>query len=94
MSDEFLLLFKKRVDNLIEQTKTISQKTLEFKMNTSKQTFFFQTPLKLKENNSLFGVTISEVCNSVYTITIKINCSFFSDSFWIDLVTLKRVIFL
>ena len=39
-----LLLIKKHTDTLIEQTKTKSQETLEFKMNKHMQTFSFKPP--------------------------------------------------
>ena len=40
MNNELLLLIKKHNDTLIEQTKTKSQETLEYKMNKQMQTFF------------------------------------------------------
>ena len=41
MNEELLLLIKKHTDTLIEQTKTSSKKTLEFKMNKQMEIFRF-----------------------------------------------------
>ena len=42
-------LKKKHTDNLIEQTKTKTQGTLEFKLNKQRQTFSFNPPINLVE---------------------------------------------
>ena len=39
MNNELLVLIKKHTDNLIKQTKTRPQQTLEFKMNKQMETF-------------------------------------------------------
>ena len=39
MNNELLLLLKKHIDTIIEQTKTKPQETLEFKMNKQMQNF-------------------------------------------------------
>ena len=49
MGNEMLLLLKKRIDTLIEQTKTRRQETLEFKMNKQMQIFSFNPPINLNE---------------------------------------------
>ena len=49
MNNELLLLIKKHTDTFIEQTKTKPQETLEFKMNMQTQTFSFNPPIKLIE---------------------------------------------
>ena len=49
MDNELLLLIKKRTETLIEQTKTKTQETLEFKMNMQMETFSFPPPLNLVE---------------------------------------------
>ena len=41
MNKEFLLLFMKHTDTLIEQTRTRPQETLEYKMKKQLQTFHF-----------------------------------------------------
>ena len=65
-----LLLIKKQTDTLIEQTKTKPQETLEFKMNKQKQTFSFNPPITLLEEDKwLLAVTSFETTNSVYDIT-------------------------
>ena len=64
-----LLLIKKHTDNLIEQTKTKPQETLEFKMNKQRQTFSFNSPINLLEDKWLLGVSSFECTNSVFNIT-------------------------
>ena len=74
MKNELLLLIKKHTDTLIEQTKTKPQKTLEFKMIRSKQTFSFNPPLNLVEEGKwLLGVTLIECTNSVFNLTNENN---------------------
>ena len=48
MNNELLLL-KKHIDTLNEQTKTNSQETLEFKMNKQMETFSFNQSINLSE---------------------------------------------
>ena len=50
-----LLLIKKHTDTLIEQTKTRAQETLEFKMNKQRQTFSFDPPINLVEEEKTNG---------------------------------------
>ena len=74
MNTELLLLIKNHTDNLIQQTKTKPQKTLEFKMIQSKQTFSFNPPINLVEEGKwLLGVTSLECTNSVFNITHENN---------------------
>ena len=71
-----LLLIKKHTDNLIEQTRTKPQETLEFKMNKQMQTFSFSPPINLVEEGKwLLGVSSFECTNSVFNITNE-NISF------------------
>ena len=51
MNNELLLLMKKHTDSLIEQTKTKTQETLEFKMKKQMQTFSFNPPINLIEED-------------------------------------------
>ena len=51
MNNELLLLIEKHTDTLIEQTKTRPQETLEFKMNKQMQTFYFNPPINLVEQD-------------------------------------------
>ena len=47
MNNELLFLIRKPTDTLIEQTKTNSQKTLEFKMNKQMRICSFSQPINL-----------------------------------------------
>ena len=74
MNNELLLLIKKHTDTLIEQTKTKPQETLEFKMNKQTQTFSFNPPINLiEEDKWLLAVSSFECTNSVLNITDKNN---------------------
>ena len=65
-----LLLIKKHTDTLIQQTRTKPQETLEFKMNKQRQTFSFNPPINLiEEDKWLIAVTSFECTNSVFNIT-------------------------
>ena len=70
MNNELLLLIKKHTDTLIEQAKTKPQETLEFKMNKQRQTFSFNPPINLiEEDKWLLAVSSFECTNSVFNIT-------------------------
>ena len=70
MNNELLLLIKKHTDTLIEQTKTKPQETLEFKMNKQMQSFSFNPPINLVEEDKwLLAVSSLECTNSVFNIT-------------------------
>ena len=70
MNNELLLLIKKYRDTLIEQTKTRPQETLEFKMDKQMQTFSFNPPINLiEEDKWLLAVSSFECTNSVFNIT-------------------------
>ena len=74
MNTELLLLIKKHTDTLIDQTKTRSQETLEFKMNKQIQNFSFSPPINLVEENKwLLAVSSFDCTNSVYNITNENN---------------------
>ena len=74
MNNELLLLIKKHADTLIEQTKTKPQETLEFKMNKQMQTFSFNPPINLLEEDKwLLAVSSFECTNSVFNITDENN---------------------
>ena len=74
MNNELLILIKKHTDNLIQQTKTPPQETLEFKMNRQMQTFSFNPPINLfEEGKWLLGVSSFECTNSVFNITNESN---------------------
>ena len=70
MNNELLLLIKKHTDTLNEQTKTNPQETLEFKMNKQRQTFSFNPPINLVEEDKwLLAVSSFECTNSVFNKT-------------------------
>ena len=70
MNNELLLLIKKHTDTLIKQTKTKPQETLEFKMNKQRQTFSFNPPINLfEEDKWLLAVSSFDCTNSVFNIT-------------------------
>ena len=74
MNNELLLLIKKHTDTLIENTKTRPQETLEFKMNKQMQTFSFNPPINLiEEDKWLLAVSSFECTNSVFNITNENN---------------------
>ena len=74
MNNELLLLIKKHTDTLIEQTKTKPQETLEFKMKKQMQTFSFNPPINLVEEDKwLLAVSSFECTNSVFNITNENN---------------------
>ena len=74
MNNELLLLIKKHTDTLIEQTKAKPQETLEFKMNKQMQTFSFNPPINLiEEDKWLLAVSSFEGTNSVFNITDENN---------------------
>ena len=74
MNNELLLLIKKHTDTLIEQTKTKPQETLEFKMNKQTQTFSFNPPINLiEEDKWLLAVSSFECTNTVFNITDENN---------------------
>ena len=70
MNNELLLLIKKHTNTLIQQTRTKPQETLEFKMNKQKQTFSFNPPINLVEEDKwLLALSSFECTNSVFNIT-------------------------
>ena len=73
MNNELLLLIKKHTDTLIEQTKTKSHETLEFKMNKQMRTFLFNPPINLVEDKWLMAVSLFDCTNSVFNITSENN---------------------
>ena len=69
MNNELLLLIKKHTDNLIEQTKTKPQESLEFKMDRQMQFFSFNPPINLLEEDKWFlAVSSFECTRSVFNI--------------------------
>ena len=84
MNNQLLLLIKKHTDTLIQQTKTKPQETLEVKMNKQRQTFSFNPPINLVEEDKwLLAVSSFECTNSVFNITDDNNSfSIFIPAHW------------
>ena len=70
--ESLLLGFAKPNLDIVENTLSKPQETLEFKMNKQKESFSFDIPLELPEQ-WMMGVTSLEVYNTVYNITEKNN---------------------
>ena len=70
--ESLLLSIAKSNLDIVENTLSKPQETLEFKMNKQKESFSFDVPLELPEQ-WMIGVTSLEVYNSVYNITNKNN---------------------
>ena len=70
--ESLLLSIAKSNLDIVENTLSKPQETLEFKMNKQKESFSFDVPLELPEQ-WMMGVTSLEVYNSVYNITNKNN---------------------
>ena len=65
MSDQLIILVKKKTNIITQQTKQHSQEILKNKLNTSRPTFSFDTPLNLEEDKWLLGITVIELNNTV-----------------------------
>ena len=70
--ESLLLSIAKSNQEIVENTHSKPQETLEFKMNKQKESFSFDIPLDLPEQ-WMMGVTSLEVYNTVYNITEKNN---------------------
>ena len=70
--ESLLLSIAKSNQEIVENTHSKPQETLEFKMNKQKESFSFDVPLLLPEK-WMMGVTSLEVYNTVYNITEKNN---------------------
>ena len=70
MNNELLLLIEKHTDTLIKWTKTKPQETLEFKMKKQWETFSFNAPINLVEEDKwLLTVSSFECTSSVVNVT-------------------------
>ena len=72
IKESLLLSIAKSNQEIVENTHSKPQETLEFKMNKQKESFSFDIPLELPEQ-WMMGVTSLEVYNTVYNITEKNN---------------------
>ena len=70
--ESLLLSIAKSDLDIVENTLSKPQETLEFKKNKQKESFSFDIPLELPEQ-WMMGVTSLEVYNTVYNITEKNN---------------------
>ena len=70
--ESLLLNTAKSNQEIVENTPSKPQETLEFKMTKQKEFFSFDVPLNLEEK-WMMGVTSLEVYNTVYNITEKNN---------------------
>ena len=70
--ESLLLSIAKSNQEIVENTHSKPQETLEYKMNKQKESFTFDIPLDLPEQ-WMMGVTSLEVYNTVYNITEKNN---------------------
>ena len=70
--ESLLLSTAKSNLDIVENTLSKPQETLEFKMNKQKESFSFDIPLDLPEQ-WMMGVTSLEVYNTIYNITEKNN---------------------
>ena len=70
--ESLLLSLAKSNQEIVENTHSKPQETLEFKMNKQKESFSFDIPLDLPEQ-WMMGVTSLEVYNTVYNITEQNN---------------------
>ena len=70
--ESLLLSIAKSNQEIVENTHSKPQETLEFKMTKQKESFSFDVPLELPEK-WMMGVTSLEVYNTVYNITEKNN---------------------
>ena len=70
--ESLLLSIAKSNLDIVENTLSKPQESLEFKMNKQKESFSFDIPLDLPEQ-WMMGVTSLEVYNTIYNITEKNN---------------------
>ena len=71
-TESLLLNIAKSNQEIVENTQSKPQETLEFEMTKQKKSFSFDVPLNLEEK-WMMGVTSLEVYNTVYNITEKNN---------------------
>ena len=70
MNKELLFLFKKPIDTLIGRTKTKPQETLEFTVKKQMETFPFNPPMNLSEEEQwMLALTNFEPTNTDFIIT-------------------------
>ena len=67
-----MLNIAKSNQEIVENTHSKPQETLEFKMTKQKESFSFDVPLQLNEK-WMMGVTSLEVYNTVYNVPEKKN---------------------
>ena len=73
MNKELLLLNSKDLDVFIERTQTKAKETLENKMNRSRHTFHFDSPLNSDHDGKwMIGLTNLVLYNSLFKLTFQI----------------------
>ena len=76
MIKDLILLIKKHIATLIEQSKTKPEETLEFELNRQMESFSFSPELNFFEEKKWLSATTNfEATNSVFCITNE-NSSF------------------
>ena len=70
--ESLLLKIAKSKQEIVKNTPSKPQETLEFKMTKPKESFSFDVPLELPQK-WMMGVTSLEIYNTVYNITEKNN---------------------
>ena len=71
-TEDLSLSITKNCERLIEQTHRKAEKTLQFKMNKSKETFHFKPPIQVK-GDWVIGLINLDVYNSIFNITEENN---------------------
>ena len=71
-TEDLLLSITKNCETLIEQTHRKSEETLEFKLNTSRETSHFSQPIQI-QGDWMIGLTDLEVYNSIFNIAEEKN---------------------
>ena len=71
-TEDLLLSKTKNCETLIEQTQRKAEKTRQFKMIRSKETYLFTPPIHIKRD-WMVGLTDLEVYNSIFNITKENN---------------------
>ena len=69
-TEDLLLSKTKNCETLIKQTQRKAE-TLEFKINKRKETFHFNPPIST-EGSWMIGLIVSEVYDSLFTVTEEI----------------------
>ena len=83
MNNEFLLFKLKNLDILFQQTQIKPQETVDYKMNSPRETFSFDTPVNLEES-WMIGLTILQLHNSILNMRENSKFIFQTQGFWVE----------